>query len=138
MTAEDPTYHPGTLTPGKHFKVWRNQGWRLATCLATKGYRAADGSDASKALIEYEMPNGTTTLQIVPADGSDDRKGRSALPYKRVGKYWLEAMVAAGIEWIGNPQQSEGKEPIASPAGMLARYDQRAALRKDGRNAPRS
>ena len=39
--------------------------------------------------------------------------------------------IAAGVNWVGRPQQTRGKDPIASAAGMLARYDQRAALTTD-------
>lgn len=129
-----PHYYAAYLVPGAELSLWRNQGWRDARCLAVTRYRGPRGRDdrsADVALVEYVMPNGTSALNLIPADRPDVTRVGRQLPYKRLGRAWLEQIIAAGLTWVGRPQRSTAL--VLSPAGMLARYDQQAAARREAR-----
>ena len=98
------------------YQIWVNQGWRHAMVLAIL---------EDEALIEYEMPNGSTSLRIVPL--MSDLEGAiematgntwRSISYWRVPLKWLCEMVRTGETWIGSPQQSTFFVP--SPAELLA------------------
>lgn len=88
-------------------QLFVNQGYRDATILAT-----LDHLD----LMEYEMPNGTTALQIVQ-HGADF--GRS-VSYRALPKRWQRALIEQGATWIGNPQQNGRRGPLPQPAELFA------------------
>jgi hypothetical protein len=80
--------------PGARLQVLANQGWRDAVVLAVQG---------PAVLVEYMMPKGTTALRIlqpVPGGVAERPIGYNDLPTK-----WLQAIVDAGQDWEGNPQQ---------------------------------
>lgn len=88
------------ICEGQWLTVERNQGEREAEVLAIR---------PGLALIEYEMPNGTTALNVVAI--TEDEKLISegciyhAVSYRKVPKYWLKAMIAAELEWAGYGQR---------------------------------
>lgn len=84
------------LEPGDDFALYANQGWREATCLAVID---------ETALVEYRMPQGTTSLRLLPAANPDSSTYRN-LSYYRVPQKWIKAMWDAQSEWEGNPQQA--------------------------------
>ena len=96
------------LTPGKVIEVYANQGMRPATILAIH---------EDDALVEYEMPNGTSVLRIVPRKFEDPYCGKR-VAHMGVPTYWLEIMVAEEAEWIGNPQQRGGVK-VPQPKELL-------------------
>ena len=75
---------------GKRLEVFRNQGDRDARIVSYFG---------KMVLIEYEMPNGTTALNILSPDGS-----YKTLPYHKLqtSKKWLKNLDASLL--INNPQ----------------------------------
>ena len=84
------------LEPNETVLVYVNQAEREGYVLAVL---------ENEALIEYEMPKGTTALRIVPADNID------AYPYKSpsyltLSAKWIVAMYEQGTleNMIGNPQ----------------------------------
>jgi hypothetical protein len=77
-----------------------NQGEREAEVLAVIG---------DQALIEYLMPNGTSSLRIVDRMEPDARVYKNAT-YQRLPKKWVQAMDDAGSSWIGQPQSHGGKK----------------------------
>ena len=118
----------------RHTRIYRNQGWRDATWLAT----LADG----RQLYEYGMPNGTTTLielkDCPECKGTGKIRGTHrcsfwgcwatgyvvlrTIPYATLPVYWIKAIVEAGNEnnlefW---PQQAWRKGQIES---KRARYN---------------
>jgi hypothetical protein len=77
-----------------HLLIHVNQGERDAYVLAVVG---------DEALIEYEMPAGTTALWIIDANNPSPGCKRN-VSYKSCPKKWLEAMEEAGTVWENNPQ----------------------------------
>lgn len=75
---------------GQSVEVERNQGLRDATIVSVSG---------DEELIEYIMPNGTTALNIIKADGS-----YQSLPYAKLQKStkWLKNLDKSLL--INNPQ----------------------------------
>lgn len=99
------------------YQIWVNQGWRQATVLAILD---------DEALIEYEMPNGSTSLRIVPLksdlNGAIEMATHRAwrnVSYWRVPLKWLRRMVETNDMWIGSPQQADGVW-VPAPAELLA------------------
>lgn len=85
---------------GDSFCLEVNQGEREAEVLAIIG---------DQALIEYLMPNGTSSLRIV--DRMDpDAKVYKNVTYHRLPKKWIQAMDDAKTSWIGQPQNHGGKK----------------------------
>jgi hypothetical protein len=82
-------------------QVWIhvNRGWREAVVLAV-----LDG----KALLEYEMPNGSTALRVVPQDTDDEMWYRN-VSYRSLPKKWLRVLIET--DWKGRPQQSADLAP---------------------------
>lgn len=97
-----------TLKPFDELTIFANQGDRPAMVLAVLG---------DQALVEYQMPKGTTALRILASD--DDGDGRT-VSYTKLSLDWLKAIVDADTNWIGRPQQS-GHRILASPRIELAR-----------------
>ena len=50
------------------------------------------------------MPNGSTSMYVAACDTPDDPKRN--VSYKTIPLKWRKAILAAGLEWIGKPQQS--------------------------------
>jgi hypothetical protein len=71
-----------------------NQGKRKAFVLAVLG---------DEALIEYEMPAGTTALWVINAHHPHPGCKRN-VAYNSCPKKWLRAMEEAGSVWEGNSQ----------------------------------
>ena len=91
------------LQTNDSLEVYINQGRRPAFVLAVLD---------DMALIEYEMPRGTTTLRLIPTDGN--LIASKNLSYNAVPRRWLKAIVANNLEWVGNPQQvSKNSVPTA-------------------------
>lgn len=89
------------LRTGAYFGLFRNQGMREAFVLAM---------ETGLALVEYEMPAGTTALNVIPVDENgymEPRDGSTyyAVSYRSVPKHWLKAMIEAGTEWMGYGQR---------------------------------
>lgn len=85
---------PFRWQPRDHFQVDVNQGMRDAYVLAVIG---------DEALIEYEMPAGTTALWVIRAGDPDAHKIRN-LSYRACPQKWLDAMDEACTIWEGNGQ----------------------------------
>jgi hypothetical protein len=85
---------PFTWEAGDMVRVYANQGYRPGTILAVLG---------DEALVEYEMPQGTTTLWVIDAHRAVPCKIRN-LSYKRCPKKWKAALKESEMEWEGNPQ----------------------------------
>jgi len=104
--------HLVDLVWDRDYLMWVNQGWRNATVLMTID---------DEALVEYEMPNGSSALRIVPV--ASDQQGAISPPwyrnlsYKRVPKKWLRKLVETGMTWLGSPQQSE--DYVGQPVDLL-------------------
>ncbi len=80
--------------PRDQLTVNVNQGDREAVVLAVIG---------DEALIEYEMPAGSTAMWVIHACYPHPGKIRS-ISYKSCPKKWLAAIEESGQEWIGNGQ----------------------------------
>lgn len=95
------------IEAGNETQVFVNQGWRDAQVLAVLG---------NKALVEYEMPNGTTAMLVFEhamgklmnageiAWQADSAPLPQSVSYRRCPRKWIHAMRVAGMEWIGNSQ----------------------------------
>ena len=75
-------------------EVFVNQGWRPASILAVLG---------EEALLEYEMPAGTTALWII---GRTDKHAahRRNVSYRTCPIKWLKAIEDSGVPWTGKGQ----------------------------------
>lgn len=91
---------------GQGITVERNQGDRDGTVLAVDGI---------EALIEYEMPNGTSALNVISLGDKPYR----AVAYTSLPKKWQRLLVANEAEWIGRPQQSGRNRQLPQPAELF-------------------
>lgn len=98
---------------GQRFRVYCNQGMRDAEVLAIAG---------KKALLEYQMPKGTTALRIVSAENINGKHRNCS--YNSVPLAFLRDMIEHGTEWEGNPQKSFGQSLETITARQA--YEQRA------------
>lgn len=80
--------------PFDRLEVHVNQGVREAYVLAAIG---------DEALIEYEMPRGTTALWVISRHRPEPYC-RRVISYRTCPKKWREAMASAGTVWEGRPQ----------------------------------
>jgi hypothetical protein len=109
------------LQPGQLVYVEANQGTREALVLAVLG---------DEALLEYEMPKGTTALRLVAAIPGQALKGAGGRPYLKVSYAavpgrWLQAIASQGQRWIGKPQSGGfqlASEKYRLPTPTLARF----------------
>ena len=88
---------------GKRLEVFRNQGDRDARIVSIAyGLDVGLLNDEIDVLIEYEMPNGTTALNIVKPDGS-----YKTLPYGKLqtSNKWREHLDESLL--INNPQSGK-------------------------------
>ena len=85
---------------GQWVKVYANQGMRDARVLAILD---------DQALIEYEMPNGTTALRVVECNEPENTIQRFS--YASVPNRWLTELYFLDCEWTGKPQQGAGHAP---------------------------
>jgi hypothetical protein len=100
------------VQPGETISIYANQGYRDARVLAVIN---------NEALIEYSMPQGTTSLRIINAYQDEETAGRGRkMSYFNVPTKWLQAMCFAEIEWDGNPQQTR-RNPSSARAMLEAR-----------------
>ena len=78
---------------GDYYVVYRNQGDRDAAIVSTSG---------DDILVEYEMPNGTTALNIIKPDGS-----YKAISYAKLqtSKKWIKNLDENFL--INNPQSGK-------------------------------
>jgi hypothetical protein len=82
--------------PGDPIQLFRNQGMREGVVLAVIG---------DKILVEYEMPNGSTSLNIILQQNADKPEwGGKTVAYKSIPRKWLQAIVDAGMDWEGHGQ----------------------------------
>ncbi len=95
------------LRPGYTFKLWVNHAERPAHVLAILG---------REALIEYNMPKGTTSLKLIEIRNGQIAEGGKTIPYKRVPNRWLKAIVDGGYDWEGTPQGKKGEDFILMPS----------------------
>ena len=96
------------LYEGENLTIEVNQGAREASVLAVIG---------DEALIEYDMPRGSTALRVVSAHDPDlviRRYSYAAVPLR-----WLRAMLDVGSDWTGRPQQ-QGNHITPSARALLA------------------
>lgn len=91
--AEEEAPEPAGLEAGEEFHVWVNQGLRIGTVL---------GVHEDRAIVEYEMPAGTTAMIVVPRDGSENW-GKS-VSYRTCPKYWIKAIFRGTGWWTGRSQ----------------------------------
>ncbi len=91
---------PVDIRIGSWCRIYANRGIRDAQILGV-----IDGI----ALIEYEMPGGTTALRTVDVNWFDGSKyqevpaNRGAISYNRLPRKWKDI----GIQVSGNPQQQK-------------------------------
>jgi hypothetical protein len=85
---------PFEWRPNDRLEVDVNQGVREAYVLAVLG---------DEALIEYEMPKGTTALWVV-SRYNPDPGCRRVISYRSCPKKWLDAITDAGTVWECRPQ----------------------------------
>ena len=78
---------------GNHLQVFRNQGFRDGVVVATShlGF-----------LVEYEMPNGTTALNVIKSLRIPD--DYNTMTYKRAFASWEFGLQLQHAELINNPQ----------------------------------
>lgn len=89
------------LEVGDMYEAWINQGYRPCTVLAVLD---------NQALVEYQMPKGTSALFLVTMDNSNTR----GISYFSLPERWVKAILEAGSDWIGRPQQSRATAVINS------------------------
>lgn len=120
--------------PGTQFQIWINGDLRAAIVLAVrKGW----------ALIEYEMPNGTTALRLLRLTDKIvemfiferkfiklTRREYRNLSYYDVTRPWLRAIIKNGMTWKGVPQQKRGRS-APTPQELLAKIEAKRAKRRD-------
>jgi hypothetical protein len=92
-SAEEEAPESADLKAGELLQVWVNQGLRDAIVL---------GVHEDKAIVEYEMPAGTTAMIVVPRDGSENW-GKS-VSYRTCPKYWVRAIRKGLNNWDGHSQ----------------------------------
>ena len=101
-----------TFLPGGSLLVHANQGMRRATILAIRD---------NSLLVEYTMPAGTTALRLIDLTAPANAVGWGRrIPYRDLSVPWLQAVVEAGQEWTGTPQQhSFPPMPVPTPGALL-------------------
>ena len=78
---------------GNHLQVFRNQGERWAEVVATS---------KNGFLVEYEMPNGTTALNVIKSlSRPNDYK---TITYKKAFASWEFGLQLQDAQLINNPQ----------------------------------
>lgn len=120
--------------PGTEFQIWVNGDLRAAIVLAVrKGW----------ALIEYEMPNGTTALRLLRLTDKIvemfiferkfiklARREYRNLSYYDVTRPWLRSIIKNGLTWKGVPQQKRGRS-APTPQELLEKIEAKRAKRRD-------
>ena len=86
------------IREGESIQIYVNQGMRDGIVLFVR-------EDIGQALLEYEMPNGSSTLWIIDLYGNKIRN----VSYPSLSLTWLGLMAEAGVWWICNPQQSSAR-----------------------------
>lgn len=76
--------------------TFRNQADREGVILAIIG---------DECLVEYEMEQSQTTSMYI-ADCENPELFKKNCSYTSIPRRWRAAILAAGLEWIGHPQQS--------------------------------
>lgn len=95
------------ITVNQSFDLFINQGARECVVLAVIGDRA---------LGEYVMPAGSTSLVYLKEDTSGAIQMCGNVSYAACPKKWIQAMKDAGTEWIGKGQgrRVSWKDALAS------------------------
>ena len=78
---------------GRHVNVHRNQGFRDGVVVATS---------KNGFLVEYEMPNGTTALNVIKSLRRPD--DYNTMTYKRAFASWEFGLQLQDAQLINNPQ----------------------------------
>ena len=78
---------------GNHLQVFRNQGERWAEVVATS---------KNGFLVEYEMPNGSTALNVIKSLSRPDNY--KTITYKRAFASWEFGLQLQDAQLINNPQ----------------------------------
>jgi uncharacterized protein YkuJ len=78
---------------GNHLQVFRNQGERWAEVVATS---------KNGFLVEYEMPNGSTALNVIKSLSRPDNY--KTITYKRAFASWDFGLQLQDAQLINNPQ----------------------------------
>jgi hypothetical protein len=79
---------------GDYLEVFVNQGVRPASIIAVLG---------DEALLEYEMPRGSTAMWVILKNRHDAPCVRN-VSYRACPKKWLKAIEDSGLPWTGNGQ----------------------------------
>jgi hypothetical protein len=100
------------MKPNDAIDMFVNQGWREGTVLAVRG---------REALVEYQMPKGTTSLTVIELNGDGDpvQTNGKSVSYRGLSLSWLQAIVDGAGDWVGRPQQA-GRQVLPNPGAMLA------------------
>tara|TARA_R100000541_G_scaffold36324_1_gene44380 strand:- start:130 stop:588 length:459 start_codon:yes stop_codon:yes gene_type:complete len=78
---------------GNHLQVFRNQGFRDGVVVATS---------KNGFLVEYEMPNGSTALNVITSLSRPDNY--KTMTYKRAFGSWEFGLQLQDAQLINNPQ----------------------------------
>ena len=78
---------------GNHLQVFRNQGFRDGVVVATS---------KNGFLVEYEMPNGSTALNVITSLSRPDNY--KTMTYKRAFASWEFGLQLQDAQLINNPQ----------------------------------
>jgi len=78
---------------GNHLQVFRNQGERWAQVVATS---------KNGFLVEYEMPNGSTALNVIKSLSRPDNY--KTITYKKAFASWEFGLQLQDAQLINNPQ----------------------------------
>lgn len=78
---------------GKYLQVFRNQGFRDGVVVATS---------KNGFLVEYEMPNGSTALNVIKSLSRPDNY--KTITYKRAFASWEFGLQLQDAQLINNPQ----------------------------------
>ena len=94
-----------SYTAGDSVDIWSNQNWREGTVLAVID---------DQALIEYDMPSGSTSLRINRVIGHHFVGAYRTPSYRTLPKKWIAAMHEQGTSWWMGLGQRE-REPVPFP-----------------------
>lgn len=93
------------------------------------------------ALVEYEMPGGTTALRLIRLTNDNivrflferplklTRRDYRNLSYYDVTRPWLRSIIKNGLTWKGLPQQKRGRS-APTPQDLLEKIEAKRAKRR--------
>jgi hypothetical protein len=94
------------LEPTDTLDVFRNQANRGAVVLAVD-------FNTRQSLIEYEMPNGSTSMNVI--DWRNDENYYKSISYNSISKKWLRLIQSFGEFWGWEGRQQGRIEPVPMP-----------------------